>query len=263
LSRQNLHSVRSSRARTIGGWRPSEVWVLKRGDPLLATFSKFAAKTFDWQGHNNAERVEFLLSLADSYPVVGWVLIPTDDEAVSLLSQHHDVLAGVYRLTTPPWRELRVLVGKWLLHQLAGGLEIPQLWTRLPKNGQELRSLNHGFLVILKPRSRDIANRFTNTKAWLLNDEDSLLVKYIEVSALLPSDSVMVQEHIPGGTDGQFSSFALCQEGRVLTFVTARRSRQWPMDFGRASSFVETVDLPEIIEPSCRILRATRFTGIV
>jgi predicted ATP-grasp superfamily ATP-dependent carboligase len=38
--------------------------------------------------------------------------------------------------------------------------------------------------------------------------------------------------------------------------MTVRRRRQHPSDFGRASTFVETISLPELAEPSCRFLAA-------
>jgi predicted ATP-grasp superfamily ATP-dependent carboligase len=45
--------------------------------------------------------------------------------------------------------------------------------------------------------------------------------------------------------------------------MTVRRRRQHPSDFGRASTFVETVDLPELEEPSRRFLAATAYDGLV
>lgn len=35
------------------------------------------------------------------------------------------------------------------------------------------------------------------------------------------------------------------------------------MDFGRFSTYVETVEEPQVIEPAVRLLAATRFTGLV
>jgi predicted ATP-grasp superfamily ATP-dependent carboligase len=45
--------------------------------------------------------------------------------------------------------------------------------------------------------------------------------------------------------------------------MTARRTRQYPTDFGHSSSFVETVDQPEIEKPAQRLLAAMRYTGVV
>ena len=62
----------------------------------------------------------------------------------------------------------------------------------------------------------------------------------------------MIQELIPGGGETQFSYGAICENGRVLASVVARRTRQYPVDFGRSSSFVETVDAPAV-EQAARI----------
>jgi predicted ATP-grasp superfamily ATP-dependent carboligase len=57
----------------------------------------------------------------------------------------------------------------------------------------------------------------------------------------------MVQELIPGNGETQVSFAALCDDGRPLAWLTARRMRQYPVDFGRFNTCVETVDLPEFI----------------
>jgi D-aspartate ligase len=73
----------------------------------------------------------------------------------------------------------------------------------------------------------------------------------------------MIQEIIPGGGECQFSFAAACLDGKVHAFLTARRTRQIPMDFGRASTFVETMDVPEIIDPSTRMIADIGLTGLV
>jgi predicted ATP-grasp superfamily ATP-dependent carboligase len=80
---------------------------------------------------------------------------------------------------------------------------------------------------------------------------------------MIPADLILVQELIPGGGESQFSYAALCRDGQPVASLTARRTRQYPIDFGYSSSFVETLDVPEIVEPSRRLLAAMRYTGIV
>jgi D-aspartate ligase len=45
--------------------------------------------------------------------------------------------------------------------------------------------------------------------------------------------------------------------------MTVRRLRQHPSDIGRSSTYVETADLPEIEEPSTRLLQAIGYSGLV
>jgi predicted ATP-grasp superfamily ATP-dependent carboligase len=96
-----------------------------------------------------------------------------------------------------------------------------------------------------------------------VTDHKELLAKYREARALMPADLILVQEMIPGSGGSQFSFAALCGDGKTIAYLTARRTRQYPIDFGYSSSFVETMDVPEIVAPSQRLLAAIGYTGIV
>jgi D-aspartate ligase len=52
----------------------------------------------------------------------------------------------------------------------------------------------------------------------------------------------MVQELIPGGGSQQFSYCAFFRDGEAVGKMVVRRRRQHPLEFGRASTYVETVD---------------------
>jgi D-aspartate ligase len=45
--------------------------------------------------------------------------------------------------------------------------------------------------------------------------------------------------------------------------MTVRRCRQHPSDFGRASTYVETISLPDLAEPSIRFLQKIDYYGLV
>ena len=70
---------------------------------------------------------------------------------------------------------------------------------------------------------------------------------------------IIVQEMIPGGGEQQYAYCAFFREGRPVASMTVRRRRQHPSDFGRASTYVETISLPELAEPSCRFLTRDRL----
>src|SRR3989442_948281 len=89
------------------GRRGIPVWVLRYGDQRLASFSKYATRVFDWQGDNPKTHINYLVDLAEKHNLEGWVLFPTDDYAVSAISQHHECLAKKFRMTIPPWSELQ------------------------------------------------------------------------------------------------------------------------------------------------------------
>src|SRR2546426_5098506 len=245
------------------GRRGIPVWVLHEDGQLLATVSRYAQRILPWLPGDDAERVGFLLDLTAKNGLERWVLIPTGDESAALVARHHAELAERYRLTTPHWDTLCWAYDKRLTYQLADELQVSHPWTLYPSSRRELAEANCPFPVILKPAFRNKLNRLTAAKAWRVDDRQSLLARYDKACALIDPELLMVQEVIPGWGEAQFSYAAICQDGRSLTSLVARRLRQFPMDFGRASTCVETVDEPAVIEPSVCMLEAMKFTGIV
>jgi D-aspartate ligase len=244
------------------GRRGIPVWVINQGGHLVAAASRYVRQRLPWPGGDDRGKVEFLQALCATHKLDGWMLIPTDDYTVGLISGHHDLLAGKYRLTVPAWEKLRWACDKRLLHQLAEELRVHQPWTVCPSNREELARIDCPFPVILKPAIRLRPSTLAVPKAWLVEDHDSLLRRYDEASALLSSENLIIQEVIPGGGEAQFSYAVLCKDGRPLASLVARRTRQFPRDFGQLSTYVETVDEPEVIEPAERLLAAVRFTGL-
>src|SRR6266404_837317 len=203
-----------------------------------------------------------LLDLGRKHSLKDWLLFPTDDHAVALISRHRDALASQYRIMVPPWDQLQFLCDKRLLHQTAHELGIHQPWTVWPHTREELGALDCPFPVILKPATRLRPNSLAIPKAWRVVDRASPLACYDEASALVGPGNLMVQEIIPGGGDSQFSYAALFRDGLSLASIVARRTRQYPIDFGQFSTFVETVEEPRVVAPSERLMAAMRFTGL-
>jgi D-aspartate ligase len=239
------------------------VWILKHGDQLLATKSRYTRRVISWPGQREQEKVDFLLDLADRENVRGWILFPTEDESAALVARHHAILGKCFQLTTPPWNVFQWGYDKRLTYQLADNVAVNHPWTAYPANRQELLVTQYHYPVILKPAYRSCLNRFTAAKAWRIENRDQLLARYDEACTLAEPGTLMVQDLIPGGGESQLSYTALCQEGHPIASLTARRCRQFPMDFGRASTFVETVEDPEISKLATRLLRALQYTGIV
>src|ERR671926_422824 len=106
-------------------------------------------------------------------------------------------------------------------------------------------------------------NAFTVAKAWPVTDRASLLARYDEARRLIDPALIMVQELIPGGGAEQLSFAALCVRGEPVATLVARRMRQWPMDFGRASTFVETIDAPDVERAARTVIEALHFDGLV
>jgi D-aspartate ligase len=239
------------------------VWVLNHGDQLLATMSRYNQRTLSWPSEGEEEKVSFLVDLADREEISNWVLFPTGDEGAALVARHHETLGKFYQLTTPPWDALKWSYDKRLSYRLADRVGVDHPWTMYPTSRDEVAASECPYPVILKPAYRSRFNRFTASKAWRVENREQLLARYDEAWTLVDPGTLMIQELIPGGGESQFSYTALCKDGRPIASLTAKRARQIPMDFGRASTFVETVDDPKPSAAAVRLIEAMRYTGIV
>src|SRR5581483_2426654 len=248
-------------ARSLGR-RGIPVWLLTARAEPLATFSKYALRSLPWPDGGDCERVAFLRELVRSEDLEGWALIPTSDRTAAMVARCYDQLDEDYTLTTPRWDVVRWAYDKRLTHALARRLEVPS-----PRTVGAHAALNGaaaavGFPAVLKPAIKEESNALTAAKAWLIEDRTDLQRRYDEASSLLDPELLMVQELVPGGGEAQFSYAALCQDGVPLASLTARRTRQYPADFGRASTYVETVDCDQVVKPSWRLLREVGYRGL-
>jgi D-aspartate ligase len=239
------------------------VWVLQHGDQLLATLSRYNRRTLSWPSQDEEEKVNFLVNLADRESIRDWVLFPTGDEGAALVARHHKMLGEHFQLTTPPWDVLQWCYDKRLTYRLADRVGVHHPRTLYPANDEEVAACDWPYPIILKPAYSRSYNRLTASKAWRIDNRTQLLARYNEAKTLVDPGALMIQELISGGGECQFSYTALCQDGRVIASVTARRTRQIPMDFGRASTFVETVDDPSTSATAVRLIEALRYTGIL
>ncbi len=238
------------------------VWVLK-DEHWIASASRYACHSECWPASSETEQRNYLLELGDQYQLDGWALFPTTDESAALVARHHTALAEQFRLTTPEWEVMRWAYDKRLTYRLAAQLQIDLPWTCYPTNRKAVERLDCAYPVILKPAIKDRVNRLTIEKAWRIKDHQALLERYDQARELVEPGVIMVQEEIPGNGQSQFSYAALCVDGLPLVSLVARRARQYPLDFGRASTYVETIEQPEVERLARRLLAAMEFTGLV
>jgi D-aspartate ligase len=246
------------------GRRGVPVRVVRSDEHALAHASRYAGRSLSWPvAADAARRAGYLLELAERERLHGWVLIPTHDEEAALIARHREVLARTYRVTTPEWESLRAAYDKRFTYALGASVGLDQPWTIFPAGEAALEQVDGRFPVVVKPAFKTGANRLTMDKAWRADDSDALRLLYRRACALVDPRIVMVQQHVAGNGDSQLSYAALCSEGEVIASLCARRLRQYPMDFGRASSHVETIDDSSLERDATRLLAAMRFTGMV
>lgn len=239
------------------------VWVL-RDDHVLASLSRYCARSLPWPATTEDEQVDHLLDLARRYGLDGWALFPGGDETAALLARNRGPLSTRYRLTIlEPWETLRWAYDKRLTYRLAAELGVDHPFTRYPRDRDDVLAFDGDYPAILKPATRHELNSFTIAKAWPASDAPTLAARYDEARKLIDPSLIMIQTLVPGDGASQVSFAALCQNGRPVASLVARRTRQWPMDFGRASTYVETIDDPEVEELARPIIEVLSFDGII
>jgi predicted ATP-grasp superfamily ATP-dependent carboligase len=206
--------------------------------------------------------VEDLLRIGRERELEGWVLFPTRDETVAAISRNRERLAAAFRVPTGPWETIRWAWDKRNTYELARSLGIPAPRTWRPASIEELDDIDGRPPFAIKPAIKEHFFYETKAKAWRADSREELRSLVARAMAIVEPGEVLVQEMIPGDGRQQYAYCALCEAGRPLATMVARRLRQHPPDFGRASTYVETVEAPDLEELSTRLLAKIRFSGL-
>ncbi len=197
------------------------------------------------------------------HPVTGWVLYPTKDEQVAAIAANRAALTGHFRVPTPEFDCVRAAWDKRETYRLAARLGIPIPRTWFPRTEADLAEIDVSTPLAVKPSIKEHFFYATGAKAWRADGRAELLATFRRAAAIVPDGEVIVQEMIRGGPDEQFAYCAFFAAGRPVASMTVQRFRQHPRDFGRSSSYVHTISVPELEQTSMRLLRAIGYYGLV
>lgn len=232
-------------------------------DSPLPGWSKFVNETISWPGPDHRDAIAFLLNAAEKHRLAGRLLVPAADPEVRLVSENVEALSRFYKIMLPPWDRLKWVCDKPLMYRRATELNLSIPRTYEIESGEQAKALDLVYPVILKPNMGGGPSHIAKAKVIRADDHDAFLAAYLEAAREIGAGNVIVQEQIPGGGESQFSYAALWHDGRPVAEFTARRTRQYPVDFGYTSTFVEVVDEPELIKTSRTLLTSIQHTGLV
>jgi D-aspartate ligase len=252
-------------ARSLGR-RGIRVWVITDDNPL-AKSSRYVERSFTWAGPRDDGALAFLTELCRAHDLRGWVLFAGSDDDLCFVALNHSALGGLFTLTTPPWEAVRFAYDKRQMNNRAAELGIAHPQTRYPRAADDLANdlaeAELAFPVILKPSIREGRNAFVDAKAWRVDHPHELAARYAAAKALVGADTIMIQELIPGSGTAQYSYAAVWDRGAPAGALVARRRRQYPVEFGFTSTFVETADAPEVAAAAARFLASINYSGLV
>jgi predicted ATP-grasp superfamily ATP-dependent carboligase len=231
----------------------------------ISRFSRYATRFVNVPDLRDQRKVvDCLLEMGKRLGLEGWILYPTREEIVAALSHNRTELSRVFRVPTADWESVKWAWDKRNTYQLAQQLDIPTPVTHYPENVDQLAQLdNVSPPFAVKPAIKEHFFYATKAKAWCAHNHSELRTLFQKASELTGNGEIMVQELIPGGGSQQFSYCAFFRNGEAVGKMVVRRTRQHPLQFGRASTYVETVDVPILEELSERFLRAMDYYGLI
>src|SRR3984885_3307086 len=244
----------------------------RRGIPIciiddqhsISQFSRYATRVVrvkDLRDEKNT--VDNVMEIGHRYGLKGWVLFPTRDETVAAFSRHRERLAEFFRVTTPAWETVRWAWDKKNTYDRAAELGIPVPRTYNVMTEKDLAGLYNRLPLAIKPAVKENFFYATGDKAWRAETPEQLNNLFRRAGQQIRPEEILIQEIIPGSGLQQYSYCAFFRDGEAQSTLVARRLRQHPREFGRAATYVETIEHPEVEELSERFLKAIDYYGLV
>lgn len=230
----------------------------------VARFSKYTTHAVRVDSlRDEAQTVDQIVEIGRRLNLQGWVLFPTRDETVAALARHRPRLLEYFRVPTPDWNATQWVWDKRNTYCRARELGIPIPPTWYLKHVDELDQVDAEPPYVLKPAIKEHFVYNTKAKAWRANDRRELREMFQRAAALVGPGEMMVQGMIPGDGRQQFAFCAFYKDGCALGSMMTRRTRQHPPEFGRSSTYVETVNAPQLQVLSERFLNSINYYGLV
>lgn len=245
----------------------------RRGVPVVVIDDEFSVSRYSRYTtrylrvsnlRDEQKTVDTVLEVGQMLGLEGWVLYPTMEQTVAAFSRYRPQLTEFFRVPTPNWNTVQWAWDKRNTYRLAQELDIPTPKTWYPKNHGELEQIEDtDFPLAIKPAIKEHFIYATKAKAWRADTRKELVERFEQATALVGLGETMIQELIPGDGRQQFAYCAFFKEGQAIGSMVAQRRRQHPPEFGRASTFVETIDQPLLEDLSERFLKAINYYGLV
>ena len=196
------------------------------------------------------------------------VIFPTRDDDLVFLDRYREVLEPLFVLAVPERAALEVCLSKWETYLWAKRLEVatPRCW--LVETEQELLRIapDVAYPCVAKPVASHHWRQGSNwelvggRKAFSVSSLQELLAEYGMIARA--HQKVLLQEMVPGGDDCLvITACYLDRNSNWVAGFNAQKLVQSPETFG-TGCIVQSANRPELFEPTLRLLREMRFSGI-
>lgn len=212
--------------------------------------------------YKNKHLLDYLFGLGKSGRFKNYVILPTHDEHVAVLSKNKDKLSQYFIVGTDDWINVEKCYNKRLTYTIADQLKIPIPNTWFPDNLQEIDSYDIKYPCIIKPAvMHEFYTKFKQ-KVFVCNNKSELIKYYKKAVYSISANEIILQEIIQGGSENLYSACFLFDGDKAINSFVGRRARQHPPDFGNATTFAQIVDNDELITSSVKFLEHIGYKGI-
>ncbi len=237
-----------------------EAVVLDNDSFNLAKHSKFTKAFYRYEDNNFLALLE---EFKKSNLYKNWLLIPTNDLQVKVLSQNREKLQEYFKVSTYKWEVVQKCYNKIQTYTIAKELNIPIAWSFFPKSKEEIETKEDiPYPCIIKPAIMHTFYEKFKKKVFVCKSKDELLQNYDEALKVIPKDEIIIQDIIPGGSEYQYSVGAFFAKGELYNHIIAQRRRQHPIDFGNATTFAVSVKIDRLKELALKFLSAIKYEGL-
>jgi D-aspartate ligase len=232
---------------------------------LLGSFSRFGCRVrMPAVEHEPEVWLAALARVGVALRTPATVLALTDEHCELLSRNAERLRGGSLRFVVPDAETFGRIVDKRLQYTAAeaAGARIPP--TFYPEDVGAVTALAPvlSYPVILKPYTSYVGRpRIGNRKVVVVASPDELITAFGRCAAT--GARFMVQQIVAGGDDAIFWYSGFWDaDGRERAWFTVQKLRQFPTGFGDGC-LQRTVDVPEIVDESRRLLAAFRYRGLV
>lgn len=235
--------------------------LIDRSNKNIAKHSKYCHLFIESEDENI---ITLLTNLKKYSELKGWLLFPTDDYYVRILSINKERLNDFYRVTVDKWNTIEYFFNKRFSYPLAEKNSVPIPKTFYPDSIKDVEIISKKieFPCIIKPSIMLDFYKYFKKKVFVCNSKSELINNYLKASEILTPQNILIQEIIPGNSENQYSVGIFFDRDKSYNLIVGRRKRQHPMDFGNATTFAETVNIPILIDYTEKILKSVNFWGI-
>jgi len=225
----------------------------------LARHSKYCSS---FVKYNKDNLYQSLLDLGKKGFFKDYIVFPTNDLHVGILSKNKEELSSYFTIASDDWEVVEKCYNKRETYTIAKEIGIPIANTWMPNSLQELERLEINYPVIIKPAVMYSFYEKLKKKVFVCNNKKELIENYQLAIDVIPPKEIIVQAIIEGGSQHLYSACFLRQKSGVIQSFVGRRARQHPPDFGNATTFAQIVQNDELVELSSQFLKHINYQGV-